>query len=477
MEGEMSTTAITHYEGSSALAQWREPEEVLAQAKKAAVALKNVLDMKENKVVFNNEQYLEREDWGTAGRFFNCTAKSIETHYVEFPDGNGGTTRGFEAVAVVIDMNTMNEIGRAESMCLDEEENWGDVTVYEWKDKLDANGKKIWNANLRKGKGGYEAEKVAAGTKSKPLFQLRSMAQTRAEAKALKGVFSWFVVLAGYKPTPAEELTGHEDFDRGGGGRETKPPVQQPTRASEKAAKEADTKTSAQAVSGNATTTGSTTGGTADATNEKEISGIIESAKQAKSGSLWITVKGEPLIIAVDEKNIDGDMIAGNFIKFRAVRKWTDKLKSAQNEKGDFWSCAALIELSPVQEGEVTKVEEKTLAPDAAAVADEMFGEKQPEGQAVIEDLKKNGQVTTASNLPTTTKPGTIGRRRAQRLYSIASQNKKTTGFTEENIKKVLAAMYPDRAEQHLSDLEVGKYEWMEKLCTGEESWADYLPD
>ena len=92
MEGEMST-AITQYDGSSALAQWREPEEVLAQAKKAAVALKNVLDMKENKVMFNNEQYLEREDWGTAGRFFNCTAKSIETRYVEFPDGNGGMAR------------------------------------------------------------------------------------------------------------------------------------------------------------------------------------------------------------------------------------------------------------------------------------------------------------------------------------------------------------------------------------------------
>ncbi len=42
-------------------------------------------------------------------------------------------------------MNTMNEIGRAESMCLDEEDSWGEVTVYEWKDKLDESGKKIWN--------------------------------------------------------------------------------------------------------------------------------------------------------------------------------------------------------------------------------------------------------------------------------------------------------------------------------------------
>ena len=34
------------------------------------------------------------------------------------------------------------------------------------------------------------------------------MAQTRACAKALSNLFKWVVVLAGYKPTPAEEMTG-----------------------------------------------------------------------------------------------------------------------------------------------------------------------------------------------------------------------------------------------------------------------------
>jgi phage recombination protein Bet len=356
----------------------------------------------------------------------------------------------------------------------EEHPNWAKVTVYRYgrnDDRIPYTATARWGEYVQMIKDKTTSEyRPNRMWKTMPYLMLGKVAEALALRKAFPDELSG--MYTNEEMDQADNETGVSSASVG-----KKPPVQQPQRASEKAAKEADTKTSAQAVSGNATTTGSTTGGTAAATNEKEISGIIESAKQAKSGSLWITVKGEPLIIAVDEKNIDGDMIAGNFIKFRAVRKWTDKLKSAQNEKGDFWSCAALIELSPVQEGEVTKVEEKTLAPDAAAVADEMFGEKQPEGQAVIEDLKKNGQVTTASNLPTTTKPGTIGRRRAQRLYSIASQNKKTTGFTEENIKKVLAAMYPDRAEQHLSDLEVGKYEWMEKLCTGEESWADYLPD
>jgi hypothetical protein len=459
MEGEMST-AITHFEGTGVLAQWRDPEEVLAQAQKAAIALKKVLDLKANKVIFNNEIYLEREDWGTVGQFFGCGAKTLETRYVEY-----GGVHGWEAVAIVFD-RSMNEIGRAESMCLDDEPNWGDVPVYEWKDKLDADGKKIWNPNLRKGKGGYEAEKIQSGTSKKPMFQLRSMAATRAEAKALKGVFSWVVVLAGYKPTPAEELTGHEDF---GDPRPPKPPVTQPTRASDK--------NKQQEVTG---TPANQQGSEQAASNpsEKEISGIIEKAQVAKSGSMWITVKGEPLVVAVDEKNIDSDMVAGNFIKFRGLLKKTDKFKSDPNPEGKFWSLLGLIELSKVQEGEVTQSDDGKLAPDASAVAAEMFGDKPAAGKEAVQGMIDKGQLTAASNLPATTKPGTIGKKRAQRLYAIAHQNLKTNGgLTEEKIRAVLAAFYPDgRAEYHLSDLEIGKYEEFEKFCTGEDrDWPELL--
>jgi hypothetical protein len=453
----MSSTALTHYEPGAYLTQWREPEEVLAEATKAAIALKKVVSMKKSPVMFGGEQYLEREDWGTVAKFYGCTAKTIETRYVEF-----GGARGWEAVAVVIDRN-MSEVGRAESMCLSDEEQWGEVAKYEWKDVLDDNGKKIWDANLRNGKGGYKSQKVKVGTTPKPLFQLRSMAATRAEAKALKGVFSWVVVLAGYQPTPAEEMTGNEQFEEHED-RDKKPPVQQPTRASEK-------KPEAQQAVQQQTTQA------AEKPGEKVISGIIEGAKQSQAGSLWITVKGEPLAAVVDEKNIDGDMVVGNFIKFRGLLKWSEKLKTDKNPHGDFYSLVALIELSPVQEAEATKVEDGKLAPDASAVADEMFGKEKAAGDpaagnAAIEDLKKNGAVTTAANLPAA-KAGTIGKGRAQRLYAIATQNVKKTGFTEENIKKVLAAMYPGLAEYHLSDLEKSKYEWFEKLCTGEEAWSD----
>jgi hypothetical protein len=51
-----------------------------------------------------------------------------------------------------------------------------------------------------------------AGTKgdrtwiNKPSFQQRSMAQTRANSKALASALRWVVVLAGYSPTPADEM-------------------------------------------------------------------------------------------------------------------------------------------------------------------------------------------------------------------------------------------------------------------------------
>ena len=415
----MSSTALTQYEDNlGGLTQWRPPETVLAEAKQAADALTRVISLKKNPVKFNGEIYLEFEDWQTCAKFYGVTAKVERTAFVQY-----GNVAGFEATAVAVDRNG-TEISRAESLCLNDEENWGMVPKYEWEDELDENGRKIW-VEGKDGKKRPKGKRTQVGETAKPLFQLKSMAQTRACSKVLRQVFAWIVVLAGYKPTPAEEMTGNEQFEEHGDTGK-KPPVTMPGRASEKSAKEADTKT--QAAS---TTTGSTTGWNAAATDkpgEKIISGIIESAKQAKSGSLWMTVKGEPLAIAVDEKNIDGDMATGNFIRFRGLNKHNDKFITEANPKGQFWSMLGLIELSKVQEGEVAAPDPNAkLDPENAALAEEMFGDKKPDGNAVIEDMKKNGQVTTASSLPAT-KPGTIGNKRAQRLYAIAHQNLKTNG-------------------------------------------------
>jgi len=141
----------------------RPPDVVLEEARLAARALTDVIEKKPKKVMFNGHIYLEFEDWQTVAKFYGATVKVTETKYVEF-----GEVKGFEAKAVVLNVNTGMEISGAEAMCLNDEPNW----------------------------------------KKKPLFQLKSMAQTRASAKALRNVFAWVVVLAGYKPTPAEEMDG-----------------------------------------------------------------------------------------------------------------------------------------------------------------------------------------------------------------------------------------------------------------------------
>ena len=449
------STAIQTYEQGAYLTQWREPEEVLAEATKAAVALQKVVSMKKNPVIFNGEQYLEREDWGTVAKFYGCTAKTLETRYVEF-----GNERGFEAVAVVIDRN-MNEIGRAESMCLTGEKNWGDVPVYKWEDELDEQGKKIWIAPKDGKKGYYKGKRVQDGTEPKPLFQLRSMAQTRAEAKALKGVFSWVVVLAGYRPSVAEEMTGNEQFEEREQS-EKKPPVNMPARASEK-------KATQPAAQGQPLSQGQKT--TAD-----EFSGVIESAKAAKSndGTIWLS--GKNLLVMVPADKVDSDMKPGYFIKCRGAKKHSEKA-------GDYIILTALIELSPVQDGtpepsktETSPAKDAPLAPDLQQTADEIFGEKKKEA-GVIEGMVENGTLKKASDLPAT-KSGTIGKKRAQRLYTIASQNKaNNNGFNEAEMKKILQVMYPAWTEVHLSDMEVSFYEQFEKWAAGEEDWREYWKD
>jgi hypothetical protein len=196
---------IVRYQPAESLAVVREPEQVLADAQKAAAALMKVVSGKKKQVTFNGETYLESGDWQTVAKFYGVTAKVESTKFVTF-----GEASGFEAAAVALDCNG-REVSRGEAMCLNDEENWGMRPKYEWQDVLDAQGNKIWEPNPNKpGKNRPKSKKVQVGETPTPLFQLRSMAQTRACAKALSNLFKWVVVLAGYKPTPAEEMTGQE---------------------------------------------------------------------------------------------------------------------------------------------------------------------------------------------------------------------------------------------------------------------------
>lgn len=139
------------------------PEEDVLRATKAANVLMQIMNNKPKKVVMNGEQYLEFEDWQTIGQFFSHTTGTEWTK----PITQEGKIVGYEAKA-----NLYNKdgaiIGGAEAACMRDEKNWAE----------------------------------------KPDFQLRSMAQTRAMAKALRSRFGFVAVLGGFKPTPVEELDG-----------------------------------------------------------------------------------------------------------------------------------------------------------------------------------------------------------------------------------------------------------------------------
>jgi hypothetical protein len=165
----------------------RKPEEVLREAKEAAQALMSVVALKKDPVVFNGNQYLEFEDWQTVAKFYGLTSKVTSTTFIDY-----GGVKGFEAHAEVI-RGDGQVVSSADAMCLNDEDNWSTRAKYEW--KTAESGRKV---------------KSKIADVPVPLFQLRSMAQTRACAKALRNVLAWVVVLAGFKPNVAEEMTGDE---------------------------------------------------------------------------------------------------------------------------------------------------------------------------------------------------------------------------------------------------------------------------
>lgn len=175
MEGNELTVVP---QGPADLAVAREPEIILQEARRAAQALGDVIGKKSKPVMFNGEQYLEFEDWQTVGQFYGYTVRTHDAEPVEIEG-----VKGAKAKADLLDRHGCI-VGGAESYCMRDEKNWSTRPTYEW----------------------IKGIKTKTGDIPVPFFQLASMAQTRSGAKALRNRLSWVVVLAGYKPTPAEEI-------------------------------------------------------------------------------------------------------------------------------------------------------------------------------------------------------------------------------------------------------------------------------
>lgn len=204
-----------------------DPTAMIKEARQAAEAMMSIIKAKpeSDQVIMNGKNYLVFEDWQTLGRFFNLVPRTREDKLIQFQTGNGRSTEGgriitgWEATADVVDIISGAVISSATAMCLDDEEKWSTRNLYKWCYCLKAGGHSVEDPGAGemvwidrdppvpgKSKQIPKKERVHVGEESVPQFQLRSMAQTRAGAKAMRQTLAWIAVLAGCAPTPAEEL-------------------------------------------------------------------------------------------------------------------------------------------------------------------------------------------------------------------------------------------------------------------------------
>src|SRR5882724_1374050 len=121
-----------------------DPEGDIERAAKAAKALMAVVEQSKP-IELNGKKYLTFEHWQTIGQFFNHTVGIEWTK----PIMEGDKFAGYEAKSLLYADGKI--VGGAEAACMNDERNWS----------------------------------------NKPKFQLRSMAQTRAMAKALRSRFGF----------------------------------------------------------------------------------------------------------------------------------------------------------------------------------------------------------------------------------------------------------------------------------------------
>ena len=212
-----------------------------------------------------------------------------------------------------------------------------------------------------------------------------------------------------------------------------------------------------------------------------KISGEITEAKPGTGkaeGILFLIVEtadGKKLV-SVPKELATAEMVVKAKILLTATKRSTGK--------GDQYMTSAVemvvspegeiidAEFSDVDEGPKEKRPDPVLEEARAAGLGGIF-------DGDYESAKKAPPAAEASPAPAATgeatKPGTIGVKRAKRLYALITQGHKNTGFTEAECKKIMSAL-PVPIE-HVRDIEMGMYEQFEKWATGEEDFQAFWRD
>lgn len=153
--GQALVTATDHPEG---------PQRMLGQATHIATALADMVERQQLYTVIQGKKYPQVEAWMTIGRMDNVVAREASKP-VQNDDGS------WEAEVELIRLSDGMKVGDGSAMC-------------------GSAGDRPWD--------------------SRPAHQRRSMAVTRATSRAFRQQYSWIMALAGYEPTPADEMPGND---------------------------------------------------------------------------------------------------------------------------------------------------------------------------------------------------------------------------------------------------------------------------
>lgn len=136
------------------------PRAMIAVASELASALKDIVERQNLYTVISGKKFPQVEAWMTIGRMDNVVAREAERP-IRNDDGS------YEAFVELVRLSDGMVIGRASALC-------GTSDDRPW------------------------------ATRSEPAR--RSMAVTRATSRAFRQQYSWIMALAGYEPTPADEM-------------------------------------------------------------------------------------------------------------------------------------------------------------------------------------------------------------------------------------------------------------------------------
>lgn len=134
--------------------------DMIARATELATALKDVVERQNLYSVISGKKFPKVEAWMTIGRMDNVVAREAEAPIRHDDDS-------FEAFVELVRLSDGMVIGRASALCGTSDD-------------------KPWN--------------------TRALPARRAMAVTRATSRAFRQQYSWVMALAGYEPTPAEEM-------------------------------------------------------------------------------------------------------------------------------------------------------------------------------------------------------------------------------------------------------------------------------